>query len=145
MNLSADDDSRGKYPGRSSTFSGTYSPPLSTFPAGPLSTIRVSSSKLKGLNDRKYSKLQMLRGAVAKNESSVRVLLAGIGRFPPLRPFVCVCVFVWAHARVHVCGHLLLHRTPPPPSFLYDKSQHRKESIVQSNPHKPSKIHLPLI
>lgn len=116
MNLSAYDDSRGKYPGISSTFSGTYSPRLSTFPARPLSTISVSSSKLEGLNDRKYSKLQMLRGAVAKNESSVRVLLAGIGRFPPVR--VCVCVFMYVDTSFDT--------GPPPAVFLYEKTQQRR-------------------
>lgn len=64
-------------------------PCLSVFPALRLSTIRVSSLKLEGLNDCKYFQLQMLHGAKAKNESSVRVLLAGIGRFPP--PYACVC------------------------------------------------------
>ncbi len=88
--LPAYNDVRGKYPWISITFSGFYSPVWPRFllygcpPSGP------SSLNLEGLNDRKDSKLQMLNGAKAKNESSVSFFSFRIGRFP----YECVCVCV---------------------------------------------------
>lgn len=119
MNLSAYDNSRGKNPGISGYFQALLAPVCQPF----LTDYQDFSSVLEGIYGHQKSRLEMLSDAVAKNESSIRVLFAGIGRFPSVS--VCVPSLMWSLAFI-----------PPHPHSLVKTTYSQSKSLSKMNlPH----------